>query len=361
LASAAQQATDRAGHPLDYQKIFDQTMTTRNSEKAFVNEIFGKEGPGFFQSNCQTCHVKECQDCHGSKDDTYGKPPSDRCLDCHKGYYVGMEYTGRAPREDHRRYHRGKVFGQETYLSLLPDVHAQAGMQCADCHSMESLIEGKKSSKNCRDCHQPNPGIIEHGIGAHLEKLECYACHSAWAAQEYGTFFIRLNDSSYKEYFRLRSTGSGPYIKSAYLKEQGVPPLGINHRGRVSPIRPQFITYFSDIKDDRPVGKENRLLAARWKAFFPHTVRRGSVMCDGCHANARRFLLDKAEERIYRLSKDGMTLTSFWNQAGQSIVNGSFLPAERFVAMASRKPAYRKAYVKKWKNLHNAVEHSSKP
>jgi hypothetical protein len=244
---------------------------------------------------------------------------------------------------------------------MLPDVHAQAGLQCSACHSMQSLIAGKKASKTCTDCHQPNPGVIEHSIDRHMEKLECYACHAAWAAQEYGTFYIRMQDNTNRQYFRLRPLNDNSNIKSAYLKKQDAPPLGLNSRGKVSPIRPQFILYFTDVQNNRPKGSENRLMTAQWKAFFPHTVRRGAVMCNGCHSNASRFLLEKKEEHLYELPKDNMTLTSFWNQDGQTMLNGSFMPLECFVGMASRKPDYKKAYLQKWKKLLKSVEISSKP
>ncbi|MBU0988331.1 MAG: hypothetical protein KKH68_13870 [Proteobacteria bacterium] len=353
--------SDRTERPLNCEGLFEQAMSTRIMEKAFVDAAFGKAAPQFFQKNCQGCHVESCEDCHGKETNGYSPPQSDPCLDCHKGYFVGMEYYGMAPREDHLRYQRGKVFKGETFLTMSPDVHARAGMQCADCHSMQSLIEGKKASKTCTDCHQPDPAVIEHGIDAHLEKLECYACHSAWAAQEYGTFYVRMVDSSGKDYFRLRSLATDRYIKSAYLKKQDNPPLGINSKGKISPIRPQFITYFTDVKNDRPVDEENRLLTAQWKAFFPHTVRRGTVMCDGCHGNPGRFVLEKEEDRMYQLQQEGMKLISFWDQSGQTVINGSFMPPERFAGMAARKPAYKKAYVKKWKKLLEAVENSSKP
>lgn len=354
-----QQGSDRAEAPLNCEGLFDQAMSTRIREKAFVQAAFGKEGPQFFKENCQACHLKSCRDCHANEGNPTIPAESDRCLDCHKGYFVGMDYYGMAPREDSLRYQRGKAFKEETFLTMLPDVHAQAGMQCADCHSMQSLINGQKASKTCNDCHQPNPAVIEHGIDAHLKHLECYACHSAWAAQEYGTFYVRMVDSSNQDYFRLRSGSGGQYVKSGFLKKQDAPPLGINSKGKISPIRPQFITYFTDVKNNRPVGAENRLLAAQWKAFFPHTVRRGTVMCDNCHGNPSRFILEKEEDRLYQLQKDGLKLISFWDQSGQTVVNGSFMPPERFAQMASRKPAYKKAYVKKWKKLLEAVENSS--
>ncbi len=339
-----------------YNVIFDQIMSTRSIEKAFVQKTLGKDDPDFFQKNCESCHVKSCLDCHERNGDALIRPTSKKCLDCHNGYFIGSEFYGRAPREDNLRYQRGKKAKGETFLKMLPDVHARAGMECSDCHSMKSLMAGKKSSKTCVDCHTPDPAVIEHSIGAHQRNLECYACHSAWAAQEYGTFFIRFKDSSNKQYFRLRPWGDQSYIKSGFLKKQDSSPLGINKRGKISPVRPQFIVYFTDVKNNKPVGEENRLLSARWKAFFPHTIRRGTVMCDGCHNNPGRFLLEKKEDRIYRLQKNGMSLVSFWSQEGQTVGNGSFMTPERFKKMASKPSEFKKAYVKKWKRLIKAVE-----
>ena len=342
-----------------YDALFDQAMTTRARERRFVKETYGKANPYFYQKNCQSCHVRDCLDCHGESGHNITRPSQNSCLGCHKGYFVGADYHGMAPREDSLRYQRGKLLQGETFLKMLPDVHAEAGMACGDCHSMKSLVAGSKSSKKCVDCHQPGDSVIEHGITAHLKNLECYTCHSAWAAQEYGTFYVRLVNSPSSKSFRVkRSTGS-EYIKSAYLKMQNAPPLGMNGTGKVSPIRPQFISYLSDVRDGKPVGEENRLLAAQWKAFFPHTIRRGTVMCEGCHNNARRFILEKEENRIYQLELDGMTLHSFWDQAGQEVINGSFMEVSRFAKMSSKSPAYTKAYVRKWKRLVDRVEDSS--
>ena len=121
---------------------------------------------------------------------------NDACTRCHKGYFVGWDYQGRAPREDHARYQRGAVADGEPYLKMLPDVHAERGMTCAACHTMRSLQEGKRAAKTCRECHPaPSRDVPEHSFSAHLEKMECEACHAAWAPQEYGTFLVRAHDA----------------------------------------------------------------------------------------------------------------------------------------------------------------------
>ncbi len=333
-------------------------MAHRAGERAFA-AAFARYDGNFFATNCTGCHVSSCRDCHGGGH-VLAKPAAEDCHSCHRGYYVGADYLGRAPREDHQRYQRGAAIDGEKYLKMSADVHAEAGMDCGACHGMASLSVGARSAKDCRDCHRPDPAVIEHRIAAHLEKLECYACHSAWTAQEYGTFFLRAPDSSQRELFRVRALAGGEYLRSAYLRRQDAPPLGWNAAGRLSPIRPQYIAYYSDL---RPGSREeNRLVAAQWRALFPHTVRRATPACDSCHGgDSRRFLLERAEQRIYLPEKDGLALPSFWDSRGQTLVNGRFVSAEEFTSFGRRTPDYVRHYVDKWQTFVKRVDASSKP
>lgn len=356
--------SDQAGGCLtchsEYAGFLQGQMVTRQTEKETVKDIFDQVDPQFFDNNCQSCHISSCLDCHGQDGHRIGPPDRGTCHNCHKGYFVGADYYGRAPREDALRYQRGPEKDNEHYLKMAPDVHERAGMSCGDCHTMTSL-SGDESAKGCRDCHQPDPRVIDHGIEAHLENMECYACHSAWAPQEYGTFYIRVDeDSEIENYFKVKEHGGKNYIKSSYLKRQDEPPLGLNSRGKISPVRPQFIFYYSDLRQKKETGVENLLLAPRWRAFFPHTIQRGTVMCDGCHDKPSRFLLQPKEDRLLDLERDGMGLSSFWSREGQEVANGSFINPERFKDLNRKTPAYNRPYVKKWKQLIESVEDSSK-
>lgn len=339
-----------------YETIFGTAMGSRKGERAFAERTYGRHDRGFFPANCGGCHITGCGSCHGSGH-RISRPGTDRCLSCHKGYYTGWDYVGRAPREDNNRYQRGGVAHGETFLAMLPDVHFRAGIPCSGCHTMGSLHSGR-GGKSCRDCHTPDGRVLEHRIPGHLEKLECYACHSAWGAQEYGTFYLRFADTAMKEEFDLRPAGSPDYLKSSYLKRQDLPPLGLNGAGRVSPIRPQFIAFYTDIAAARGGSRENLLLGAEWRAFFPHTVQRGTPTCEACHENPRRFLLEPEVDRIYQLRRDGLSLDSFWSREGQRVVNGGFLPEARYRAMAGN-TAYRRGQVEKWRAVINRVEPSS--
>ncbi len=334
-------------------------MARRTAEKRFVARALGSRDPDFFAKNCNSCHLRGCLDCHEENSAFQARPDSRQCLACHQGYFIGPEYAGLAPREDSLRYQRGPELDGRHYLKMSPDLHYQAGLECGDCHSMASLARGEASSRSCRDCHQPSPEIIEHSIEAHRSKLECYACHSAWVAQEYGTFYLRFSNSTNQRFFPLRPWGGEEYVKSAQIKKQNLPPLGLNSQGLVSPIRPQFIAFYTHIRGDEPAGEENELLAATWRPVFPHTVRKGAPACDRCHDNPRRFLLDHPETAVYKPGKDGLALDSYWHRSGQAVADGAFISPQRFEDMQKKNKRFVRAYIKKWKQILNAVEPSS--
>jgi hypothetical protein len=322
-------------------------MATRAAERAFATRALGAEGEAFFAASCNGCHVTSCGDCHGDAPHASGPPPDAACERCHRGAFVGWDYAGRAPREDHERYRRGPTAGGEHYLKMRPDVHREAGLGCADCHSMRSLHEQRPSARSCRDCHaEISRDVPDHAIAGHLEKMECVACHAAWAPQEYGTFLVRAGSERQRDAFAALPD-AGPWKKSAALRRQDAPPLGLNARGKVAPIRPQFILFATDLER----GWENRLLAAEWKAFTPHTVRRGSVGCGGCHDQPRRFLLEDDAERLYLLEQDGLPLRSFWSREGQTVVNGAFLPEDRHARMNVKTPEYVREHLRQWQRL----------
>jgi hypothetical protein len=333
--------------------VLQGAMATRAAEAAFATRAFGKRGQAFFATACGGCHVRSCTACHADAVRP-GRPADEACLRCHRGYFVGWDYYGRAPREDHSRYQRGPVANGEPYLKMLPDVHQQRGIGCADCHTMASLQEGRTAAKTCRDCHpRISNDVPEHAVRAHLEKMECQACHAAWASQEYGTFLVLPETDVQRESFAPLPAW-GEWRKSTYLRRQDLPPLGLNEQGKVSPIRPQFILFATE-----PGRKENELHAAEWKTFSPHTIRRGGPGCDACHASARRFLLERDEDRLYRPDLDGLTLGSFWNSRGQTIRNGSFFPPDRFAAMNRKSPGFTRGYLTRWKQILGRVAPSS--
>lgn len=344
-----------AGHA----PVLEGPMATRAREKAFAGRTGGRFDERFFESACSGCHVASCRDCHPGGAHAAARPGTAECLRCHAGDATGGEYLGLAPREENARFDRGPAKGGERFLRMLPDVHAEAGMPCGACHSMKSLAAGRKASKGCGDCHSPSLDVIEHAIPEHMAGMTCQSCHAAWAPQAYGSWRIRTGgDPEARAAFGLRHEKGG-YLESVYERRQDAPPLGVDASGRVSPIVPRFILFYSDVRPGAGTRPENRMVAAEWKALFPHTVRRGTVTCEGCHEAPDRWMREPPAARIRDLAADGLPLRSFRSREGQRVVNGAFLGDARFARLGARSARYKTLLVEKWKRLTDRVDGSS--
>ncbi len=330
---------------MDKAKIFYHNMAQRKKEKLFVTNTIGERDKLFFKKNCNSCHISKCLDCHKTDNGKFSVPSTKTCLKCHRGYFIGIEYLGLSPKDENIRFQRGIQFKRDYYLKMRKDVHYKKNIKCSLCHTMNSFLKNEKSAYNCQSCHMPSQKVIEHRIREHIKKMECYSCHSSWLSQEYGTFFIKVEDSNVKKIFPLKTYNEG-YIKSSFLKKHDYPILGINERKKVSPIRPQFILYLGYIKHNK-VLEENTLLKAQWKAVFPHTIQKGSVLCDGCHFSPSRFLL--SDKKLFHWKN--MNLIDFFSQKNQYVVNGSFFTKEKFKKISSPNKRFVKYYLKKWNTI----------
>ena len=147
-------------------------------------------------------------------------------------------------------------------------------------------------------------------VAAHMEKLECYACHSSWVPQYYGYKFVI--DYSKKSIDWLDSAekfgedGRTVDFHHKYVMQQGAatlgdyshvrwenPPLGINGEGRVSPVTGVIQTVSTVIDENGNVVDWNRVAktqegynAMELAPVQPHTVSMESRDCADCHGNS---------------------------------------------------------------------------
>jgi hypothetical protein len=157
---------------------------------------------------------------------------------------------------------------------------------------------------------------------SHLEKLECYSCHSTWAPQCYGCHVkvdyskgqksvdwvasgnIQLADGHTAESRRDGSAVKTPGKANearGYLRWEN-PVLGINGEGRVSPIIPgcqQITTVIgpdgkpivlnkiwrtaANLENSGPEGQRGIDMAPA----APHTRARQARSCASCHTNSK--------------------------------------------------------------------------
>jgi hypothetical protein len=170
-----------------------------------------------------------------------------------------------------------------------------------------------------------NPGAAVASmvkIEKHIEKLECYACHSAWAPQCYGchvkvdysgnktsTDWVASGNMQFPDGHTAESKRDGSTIKGpgkasearGYLRWEN-PVLGINGEGRVTPLIPGCQQITTVISPDGETLVQNKI----WRTpanlesggpegqrgidmspVQPHTVSREARTCASCHASSK--------------------------------------------------------------------------
>ena len=147
-------------------------------------------------------------------------------------------------------------------------------------------------------------------VAKHMEKLECYACHSTWVPQYYGYKYTM--DFSQKSIDWLASPevygkdGTTADYHQKYVMQAGAStrgdyshvrwenaPLGVNGEGRVSPLTGVIQTVSTVFDQDGKVIHWNNV--AKTKAGYnatelaplnPHTTSLESRECSDCHGNS---------------------------------------------------------------------------
>lgn len=258
----------------------------------------------------------ECADCHGTPThypwelplgygDEFGKKLdmndarglADEPLEVTRKF--GMVY----PKEDgYLLSARGNALGNVVREANKVIVHSDAG------HDFEAPTL-KELAETGDWKHPAKAKTAMVSIPKHMESLECYACHSTWAAQYYGYKYVI--DYTKKSVDWLKSSelagkdGTTADYLGQYAIQQGAPtygdyshvrwenpPLGVNGEGRVTPLVGVIQTVSTVIGEDGKVITWNHV--AKTKAGYdamelaplnPHTTSLESRECADCHGN----------------------------------------------------------------------------
>jgi hypothetical protein len=161
--------------------------------------------------------------------------------------------------------------------------------------------------------------VAMNAVKAHMDKLECYACHSDWAPQCYGCHikvdytkdkssmdWIASGSKNFKNGETLESVLGTKGVKQfgkasetrSYLRWED-PILGINGEGLVTPIMPGCQVTYTVIGPDGktlilnkqaqvPDGPGGSLVAGTdMSPVQPHTSGRKARTCESCHSNPK--------------------------------------------------------------------------
>lgn len=347
-----------------------------------VEELMG-EGKIHSQSAGQV--GVRCEDCHG----TPGKPP--RAVPVKSSDTRAL----RAAKANGRyRLEPGSRVLATTGGHLLTNTAEREG-----AYFLTSKVDGKVHKIPVLGREPAGKEPLNHRIPGHLDKMECAACHAAWTYQDLGLHLVRLDAADYDPWTWLTRQGDpqAADILEGNLdkpREQWSPPtafdwltgrskigmwlggysmrrwegriLGVDSRGRISPMRPQYQYWVSRVDSNGKTLMDSVIPrsgsgkpALVWNPYVPHTIRPQTADCWDCHGSTRTLGLgqtilrakDGKQVGIGRSREDGLgidfDLDRLTDEQGNPLQVTShdgvrFLSAEQLARMSARNPLYIK-------------------
>lgn len=294
-------------------------------------DINGKTVAGL---SCQDCHTTnsmhgngnigattlasieiECADCHGTPQkypwelpigygDEFGKTLKNkdgRGL-ADKPMKVSSDFATVYPKQDgYLLSARGNALGNVVKKGDKVIVHSATGNDFT-----VPVLKQMNKDNSWTNKKKAHTAMVR--VSKHMEKLECYSCHSTWAPQYYGyQYNMDFTKESIdwinspekvekdgttadynKDYVMLKGSSTGDY---SHLRWEN-PPLGINGEGRVTPLVGCIQTVSTVIGPDgkflqlNNVAKlKNGINAMEMAPLNPHTTSKASRECTDCHGN----------------------------------------------------------------------------
>ena len=289
---------------------------------------------------CQDCHTSidmhgdgtlygstlgqveiECSDCHGTtrkypwelalgygeKEFAMGAPKGPRGLSKKLPAWM-QQGTVYKPMDGYLLTTRGNPFGNVVKKGDKVIVHLASGKDLK-----VPLLKNKEKKKQLSEAGE----VAMHQVKAHMDKLECYSCHSDWAPQCYGCH-VKVDYTKGKTKIDWIASGSTHFANGetsesvlgshgkkqigkahetrSYLRWED-PILGINGEGLVTPIIPGCqVTYTIIGPDGQTVtlNKQARVMdnglkvdAIDMSPVQPHTTGKKARSCESCHSNPK--------------------------------------------------------------------------
>lgn len=249
----------------------------------------------------------QCADCHGT--------PSKYPWELPVGYGHKVELEGQ----------RGvyKKEGTEYLLTARGNPRKNL-VRRGEKAVLTSLFDGKEhpipllKEKNMHNTWKTEQGRVAMAVvSQHLEKLECYTCHSTWAPQCYGChtkydrrekatdwLMTAMNFDAGSGKQRITKTQGKVVVENRSFLRWEDPILGVNLKGKVSPIIPGcqvFWTYIDKKGKTHTLNKPLKTLdgfsSATLAPVQPHANSMPARTCESCHTNPKSIGYGTANSR----------------------------------------------------------------
>jgi hypothetical protein len=183
---------------------------------------------------------------------------------------------------------------------------------------------------------------MPHSVQAHRDRVRCSACHALWSFQDYGLHLMLEERADYWKW-ATNAAQNDPQVQAILEKNVGTfvdpippqtgskpakpmekwtlprttdwlsgesrpgawfrgyttrrwerPPLGMDHKGRISVMRPmyQYVVSHVDAQDNLLLDREIPTMgsgkpALVWNPYTPHTIAKIGRQCHECHGDPK--------------------------------------------------------------------------
>ncbi|WP_277656095.1 selenite/tellurite reduction operon c-type cytochrome ExtM [Seleniivibrio woodruffii] len=236
----------------------------------------------------------DCIDCHTSRDmmgdgymyENMYQQIETACEDCH-GTEKALPKTMRISKEnstpvrESQNYKVRMSYGDEMVLTSKGRMYSNVRKENGKFY-LYTKREGKRLEiKTVK-------GTQDHGVSGH-GRMECYTCHSNTVAQCYGCHTTYDKTEKMTDLIKGQDT-PGAFSETEDFRTLFPFPLGLNQRGKISPVTPgcqTFLTYIDEkgnkVLDDHVFNYRGEK-KFKFAPFFSHNTGKKAVSCETCHS-----------------------------------------------------------------------------
>jgi hypothetical protein len=261
----------------------------------------------------------ECADCHGTPDKYpwelplgYGEEFATDLPDTSRGVVTELlDYqafgTVYDAEDGYLLTARGNSFGNVVRRGNEVIVHTVNGQ--------EFKVPVLKNLSESAAWKTKDAAVAMEKVAPHMDKLECYACHSDWAPQCYGchvkvsygegeegTDWIATGNAKNPDGTHGTVTSPGKVSEGRSYLRWEEPILGVNGEGRVSPLIPGCQVIYTVLGPDGKAMAHNQIgrtpantegagtegqKGLDMAPVQPHSAGRKARSCESCHSNPK--------------------------------------------------------------------------
>lgn len=225
-------------------------------------------GDGYLYENMFLQIEVTCEDCHGTETELPKVAVIDKEND--------------SPLRESKHYAVKAFYGDEMVLTSKGRMYSNVKKE-GDKYVLYTKREGKRLEI------KTVTNTPEHAVHGH-ERLECYTCHSKTVIQCYGCHTTYDKSQTATDWVKMEET-PGLFSEKEDFRSFFPFPLGINQKGKITPVTPGCQTFITVLDEQGNVEIKEKVFnfkgseKFKFAPFYGHNTGKKAVSCRKCHSD----------------------------------------------------------------------------